>query len=200
MSHADSRATSQSSSRGRKRPSSSSRSGTNKSSKSSPYSSNFEQKLIDQGIFPHNRGPKPANWQEGKSSKGRADVAKRQACYNGVVGARAMHTLQNYGAASVDYDDKAYTLTTTYHDGQLKLFTVHPTSSNAAGASTEYKMTQLKAFAMTSDRETFQKGATAYRNGREWSERQRKTLVDRANQVAGGLSSTTFSSTSLSGL
>src|ERR1700722_5383969 len=37
----------------------------------------------------------PNYFLEGKSTKGRADVAVRQACYDGAVGARAMHQLRN---------------------------------------------------------------------------------------------------------
>jgi len=46
--------------------------------------------------------------------------------HNGAYGARAMHSLQNYGNASPLYDDNAYAVGATYHDGQLKIYATHP--------------------------------------------------------------------------
>ncbi|KAK3067179.1 hypothetical protein LTS18_001263, partial [Coniosporium uncinatum] len=37
---------------------------TPKTKKSTPYDAAFEQALIDSGVFPYNRGPKPHNWEE----------------------------------------------------------------------------------------------------------------------------------------
>jgi hypothetical protein len=44
-----------------------------------------------------------------------------QACYVGAMGARAMHALQGYGQAEPTYDNKAYTFSSTYHDGPFRL-------------------------------------------------------------------------------
>jgi hypothetical protein len=42
------------------------------------------------------------------------------------------------------------------------------TAADAPVGPPEYYMTQVKAFAVTSDRETFIQGATAFRNARDW--------------------------------
>ena len=43
-------------------------------------------------------------------------------------------------------------------------------------------MYQLKGWSMTSDLETFRKGATYYRNGRDWAMEQRDEAIRRANE------------------
>lgn len=71
----------------------------------------------------------------------RVDVAKRQACYDGAIGARAMLHARSYADGdAVEHDCNAYTITSTYHDGQLKVYTTYPTPHN-------YHMTQPRTFA-----------------------------------------------------
>jgi hypothetical protein len=54
-------------------------------------------------------------------------MAKRQACYDSALGARDIHELRSIGIdATTAYDNNAYTITSTYHDGQLKMYTIHP--------------------------------------------------------------------------
>ncbi|KAL2255536.1 hypothetical protein VTK26DRAFT_3174 [Humicola hyalothermophila] len=45
-------------------------------------------------------------------------------------------------------------------------------------------MTQIKAFAMTSDRDTFVQGATAFRNARDAAQRHRDSFIQAANAKA----------------
>jgi hypothetical protein len=52
-------------------------------------------------------------------------VARRQAYYNGALGARGMHSLQSYRHAGSIYDNNASTITSIYHGGQLKMYTYH---------------------------------------------------------------------------
>ena len=132
----------------------------------------------------HRTAPVAPNFfMEAKAPKGGADVAKRQACYDGALGARAMHKLQSYKTEPV-YDSKAYTVTSTYHagTGSLKLYTTHPTQ--AEDGSTEYHMTQYKGWDLTSDPETFRQGATAFRNARDWAKEQRDRFISAANERA----------------
>jgi len=126
----------------------------------------------------------PNCFLEGKSAKGRADVARRQACYDGAVGARAMHQLQNYGASPPVYDGNAYTITNIYHDGLLMMYATHPAEPKVPGGQPQYHMTQLKGYAMTGDVETFRKGAAAFRNGRDWAKEQRDRFIADANGTA----------------
>ena len=121
---------------------------------------------------------------EGKSAQGRGDVAKRQALYDGAVGARAMHKLQNYGADEQVYNNKAYSYPCTYQPPLLQIYATHPTKPLTPGGQPEYHMTKLKGFDMTSDKETFIKGATAYRNTRDLAMTHRDGFIDQANQAA----------------
>jgi hypothetical protein len=59
-------------------------------------SSNDLGKYIIPSSSDTSRPAVPNYFLEGKSAKGRADVAVLQACYDGAVRARAMHQLQNY--------------------------------------------------------------------------------------------------------
>ncbi|EED16134.1 hypothetical protein TSTA_012430 [Talaromyces stipitatus ATCC 10500] len=91
-----------------------------------------------------------------KGPDGSASVAKRQASYDGALGARRMHSLQEYGKDEPEFDNNAYTISSIYHDGTLKMFTNNP--------------------------RTFQEGATWYQNGRDWAKEQRDEAIRRANE------------------
>ncbi|UNI16672.1 hypothetical protein JDV02_003088 [Purpureocillium takamizusanense] len=132
----------------------------------------------------HPRVPVVPNFfLEAKGPDGNAAVAQRQACYNGAYGAKAVRRLQNYGQTEPVYDSSAYTISSTYHagTGTLQLYSHHITAPSAAEERPEYHMTQLKAYALTSDRETFVAGATAFRNARELAKRYRDTFIQTAN-------------------
>lgn len=124
----------------------------------------------------------PNFFLEAKAPKGRADVAKRQACYDSALGARAMHQLQSYGQDEPVYDGNAYTVSTTYLDSQLKIYTTYPTQ--ASDGTTEYHMTQVRAYALTSDADSFRQGATTFRNSRDWAQEQRDSFISTANDRA----------------
>ncbi|KAK0701547.1 hypothetical protein B0T21DRAFT_417097 [Apiosordaria backusii] len=121
-----------------------------------------------------------------KAPRGGADVALRQALHDGAIGARAMHALQNYSAGKPAFDGKAHTISSTYHagTGTLQLYAHHITAPTASGGQPEYHMTQIKAFALTSDRETFVQGATAFRNARDSAQRHRDSFIQAANAKA----------------
>ena len=126
----------------------------------------------------------PNFFVEGKSAQGRTDVAKRQAMHDGAMGARAMHELRNYKAEEPQYDNKARSFSATYQDGHLQTYAHHFTAPLFPGGKPECHMTQTKAFAMGGDRETFVKGATAYRNDRDRAKTERDSAIAHANQVA----------------
>lgn len=107
----------------------------------------------------------------------------RQACYVGTLGARGIQNLQSYNAPKPEYDNKAYTLTSTYHGGTLKMYASYPIQPSTPGGAPGYAMTQLKAYALTNDLETFCHGATACRNGRDWAKRKRDEFIERANSL-----------------
>ncbi|ATY62549.1 hypothetical protein A9K55_007579 [Cordyceps militaris] len=126
----------------------------------------------------------PNFFMEAKAPRGGADIARRQACLDGAVGARAMHNLQNYGEEKPVYDGNAHTYSSTYHNGLLMLYAHHVTGPTDEGEKAEYHMTQLKGYALTGDRETFVTGATAFRNARDLARRQRERLIREANARA----------------
>ncbi|KAG8410307.1 hypothetical protein J3458_018019 [Metarhizium acridum] len=142
---------------------------------------------VRQRVIPtkHPGVPVAANFFiEAKGPDGNASVAQRQACYDGAYGARAMHTLQNYGKSQAEYDRNAYTYSSIYHPatGTLQLYAHHITAPANTGGRAEYHMTKLCGFDLTNNRATFVEGATFFRNARLLAKEHR----DRAIQVANG--------------
>ncbi len=131
----------------------------------------------------------PNFFTEAKGPDGSAAVAKRQACYDGALGARGMRSLQTYGAENIKtiFDNNAYTITSTYHNGHLQMYTTHLTQLTDHENSPEYHMTQLNAFAMTGTAERFREGASAFRNARDWAKEQRDQMIAAANGKAIGM-------------
>ncbi|MCJ1449359.1 MAG: hypothetical protein MMC23_009879 [Stictis urceolatum] len=117
-----------------------------------------------------------------KGPDGSLAVAERQACYDGALGARGMHSLKSHGQKEPKYDNCAHTITSIYQGGQLKMYTSHPTEPSAPGEPPEYHMHQLGAYAMTNKSSTFREGAAAYRNARDWAKEQRDTAIAQANE------------------
>ncbi|CRG92463.1 hypothetical protein PISL3812_09524 [Talaromyces islandicus] len=143
----------------------------------------IRNKLDDQ-IVPstqHDLPVAPNFFLAAKGPDGSASVARRQACYDGALGARALLSLQEYGKDEPRFDNNAYTISSIYHDGTLKMFTSHP-SRPIASDKTEYYMTQLGSFSLTHDAEVFRQGATWYRNGRDWAKEQRDEAIKQANE------------------
>lgn len=125
----------------------------------------------------------PNFFAEGKGPNGSALVAKRQALYDGALGARGVNKLQSYVDPEMNHDNNAYTITSTYHGatGTLNLYTTHLTPSRDSEIPIEFRMTQLDSFAMTGNLDTFRQGATALRNARDWAKQQRDLLIAEAN-------------------
>ncbi|KAK2740729.1 hypothetical protein FQN57_005961 [Myotisia sp. PD_48] len=109
----------------------------------------------------------PNFFLETKGPDGSIAVVERQALYDGALGARGMHALQSYKLENAIYDNNAHTISSTYYGGTLKLYTHHIVPSAKKNGESETIMTQFRSFAMTDSRETFQQGASAYRNLRD---------------------------------
>ncbi|KAL5373608.1 hypothetical protein PMIN06_012488 [Paraphaeosphaeria minitans] len=118
-----------------------------------------------------------------KGPDGSAAVAKRQACYDGALGARGMHRLLSYGQGESVYNN-ASTITSIYHDGTLKMYTSHVALSPSPGARPEYHMTQVNTWGLTGNIEACRDGLRAYRNGRDWCKEQRDEAIRQANERA----------------
>ncbi|KAI9889132.1 MAG: hypothetical protein M1814_005794 [Vezdaea aestivalis] len=124
----------------------------------------------------------PNFFLEVKGPDGLPAVAKRQASYSGALGARGIHSLQSYGQDNAPYFNNAYTVTSTYHDGTLKMFTSHPTQPVSSGSRPEYFMHLLNSWSMIGRPEAFRQAATYYRNGRDWAKEQRDVAIRQANE------------------
>ena len=128
----------------------------------------------------------PNFFGEWKSSKGKFEVAKQQACNNGACGARGMNQLQNYQVDDQTYDNRAYTLTTAFSSstGSLHIYAVHPTApGETAGGLPTYRTSLLDSFFVDGPRrEKFLEAAAAYRNARDWCATQRQRLIENANR------------------
>ena len=125
----------------------------------------------------------PNFFTEGKGPSGNPAVCKRQALYDGALGARGVHKLRSYVNPETAYDNNAYTITSTYHgsSGDLTIYSTHPTPSNDPQNPIEYRMTQLRGWKMTDTPETFRQGASALRNARDWAKEKREELIIAAN-------------------
>ena len=93
-----------------------------------------------------------------------------------------MQNLQLYGQDGSFHDNNAYTITSTYHGGQLILYTSHLSQPTNSGGRPEYYMTQINAWGMKGNLETFRQGASAFRNARDWAKEQREEAIKNANQ------------------
>lgn len=137
----------------------------------------------------------PNFFTEGKGPTGSSIVCKRQALYDGALGARGIHKLRSYVDPETLFDNNAYTITSTYHhSGLLTMYTTHPTPSEDPTNSVEYRMTQLNSFAMTGNPDTFRQGAAALRNARDWTKEKREEFIAVANKKASNAKRSDFDS------
>ncbi|KAF1936881.1 hypothetical protein EJ02DRAFT_413226 [Clathrospora elynae] len=118
-----------------------------------------------------------------KGPDGSAAVAKRQACYDGALGARGMQSLLSYGQVDSGYDN-AFTITSIYHNGQLQMHTSHVVMPPNPEDRPEYHMTQVNTWGLTGNLKACRDGLSAYRNGRDWCKEQRDEAIRQANERA----------------
>ncbi|KAJ2972662.1 hypothetical protein NUW58_g9139 [Xylaria curta] len=119
-----------------------------------------------------------------KGPDGSLAVAERQACYDGALGARGIRSLQMYGYSDAEPipDNKAYTITSIYHGGTLKIYTSHLLPSAYPRDSWVYIMTQIDSWSLTGNASMFRQGAAAYRNAKDWAKWQRDEAISKANE------------------
>lgn len=126
----------------------------------------------------------PNFFLKAKGLNGSAAVARRQACHNGAIGVRAMQSLHLYGQSELGYNNKAYTISSTYHEGQLKMYSHSVAQPNGPGTRPEYYMHQLNTWGMTGNKDAFLQGATAFKNAEDLTEKYRNAAIARANETA----------------
>ncbi|KAL8743883.1 MAG: hypothetical protein Q9190_003804 [Brigantiaea leucoxantha] len=123
----------------------------------------------------------PNFFLEAKGPGGSTEVAQRQACYNGALGARSMHALQAFAEDEEAHDGNAYAISSIYQGGHLMMYATHRTQSKDPEDRPEFNMTLVDAWSMIGNRDSFEKGASAYRNLRDWAKEQRDAAIDGAN-------------------
>lgn len=123
----------------------------------------------------------PNFFLEARGCKETPVAGERQVCYNGALGARAMHALQSYQANPI-FDNNAYAITSKYYDGTLLLYAIYATKPRSPSCRPEYIMALLNAWSMTTSPEEFRRGASAYRNARDWAKKKRDELIESANR------------------
>ncbi|KIX92042.1 uncharacterized protein Z520_12258 [Fonsecaea multimorphosa CBS 102226] len=116
-----------------------------------------------------------------KGPAGSLSVAAKQASYNGALGERGILSLLSDGQEEPVFDNNAHTISSIYHGGQLKLYTIHGIPPTNPESRPAYFMHQLRSFAMADTAETFRQGATAYRNARDWAKEQRDVAIPLSN-------------------
>ncbi|KAK7428985.1 hypothetical protein QQZ08_004497 [Neonectria magnoliae] len=126
----------------------------------------------------------PNVFLEVKGPDGSLAIATRQVRYDGAVGSRAMHSLQNYGTDELQYDDKPHAFSFTYHGGTLQEYAHHMTAPTVSSGRPEYHMTKIRGFDMTDSRKTFAEGAGALRNTLNFAEQHRSDFIRAANARA----------------
>ena len=141
-------------------------------------------------IVPTTSGSRPCApnfFVEAKGPRGSDLVLSDQACFDGALGARGIHKLQTYEQQVPTYDHKAYTISTTYHEGHLKMYAHHLDQPNGPGTDVVYYMKRLKCWSLIGDRRNLLEGMTAFRNAEEWTKAQRDAAIEHANVVADNL-------------
>ncbi|KAG5977439.1 hypothetical protein E4U55_006752 [Claviceps digitariae] len=126
----------------------------------------------------------PNFFLEVKGPGGSSAVALQQACYNGALGARGMQSLRLYSQPQPEYDNKAYTISSTYHSGTLRMYASHPIPPRTPDGKPGYAMTQIRGYCLNSDVDSFRQGVSAFRNAMDWAERQRDVAIEQANKTA----------------
>lgn len=126
----------------------------------------------------------PNFFMEIKSPTANARVAQRQAMHVGAIGARAMQAVMNYGKEEPSYDGNAYTFSSTYCDGRLKLFAHHVAPPTAPGGRPKYYMTLVDSWSLDDSIDSFRKGVTAFRNARDRARWHRDNFIQAANARA----------------
>ncbi|PLB46543.1 hypothetical protein P170DRAFT_448394 [Aspergillus steynii IBT 23096] len=148
------------------------------------------RKQLNDQIMPSNKSNRPVApnlFVEMKGNEGSVPAVHRQACYDGALGARSMHSLQQYGnETGLDrYDNNAYTLEFTYHTGTLGMYVTHPTRPRLQGdpgRQTDYVMTKIGKWALDGDSETYKHGSITFRNARDLAQEYRDEFIKRANE------------------
>lgn len=128
----------------------------------------------------------PNLFVEAKGPDGSLAVAKRQACHDRALGARAMHRVENLGRTREIFENKARTASVVLHgEGSLALFSHHLSQPMGRGASSETHMTPLRSFDLADSPSSFRQGLGAFRNASDYTHQHRKQSIEDAHRRNG---------------
>lgn len=126
-------------------------------------------------------GPAAPNFfLEVKTEGMRGSVVQLQSVMDGVLGARCMHSLQNYRMDMPLYDGNAYTFSVSYYRSELRFYAIQIKPPSMNSSKPRYEVLQLKWFPMEA-KDKFLPAINAYRNIRDLAEEYRKKFVKDAN-------------------
>ncbi|KAF2175812.1 hypothetical protein K469DRAFT_763375 [Zopfia rhizophila CBS 207.26] len=128
----------------------------------------------------------PNFFMEIKAPSEDENLVRCWACYNGALGARAIHSLRNYGRDEPVYNGNGNTFTATYDPGTgiLQMYVTQVTASNRPEPPVEYHTTKLGSWNLKDDKESFVRGVTAFRNARDLVKELRDRVIEEANAKA----------------
>ncbi|KAH8755069.1 hypothetical protein F5883DRAFT_430835, partial [Diaporthe sp. PMI_573] len=126
-------------------------------------------------------GPAAPNFfLEIKTDGLRESVVRLQCVMDGVLGARCMHSLQNYRMEEPLYDGNAYTFSVSYYRKELRFYAIRIQPPSGNSNKPRYEAIHLEWFAMEAE-EKFLPAINAYRNIRDLGEKYRRRFVRDAN-------------------
>jgi hypothetical protein len=120
---------------------------------------------------------------EVKGPSGSAIVGRRQAWYDGVIGARAMHCLRSYKRELV-YGNDIDTLSALYHSGMgtLEIYGHSIAGPNGPRTRPEFYTFMVGSWAMT-NKKSYIQALIALRNAEEWTKKVRDAAIEGANEM-----------------
>ncbi|KAI9680698.1 MAG: hypothetical protein M1817_004138 [Caeruleum heppii] len=127
----------------------------------------------------------PNFFLEAKGPMAPFPIGFRQALQDNGLGARAMDSLRFYGEpGSKTYDKKALSISTVYQSGRLDLYGTYSTPPSAGADQDGSQMIEIDCWRLDRDWDGFRRGASAFRNAREWAKEQRDEAIRCANAKA----------------
>ncbi|KAL4958950.1 uncharacterized protein BDV14DRAFT_194195 [Aspergillus stella-maris] len=133
------------------------------------------RKQLNDQVMPSTQSSRPIApnfFFEAKGHAGSIPVVKRQACYNGALGARGLQSLQQHGHENSSKQP---------NDGNLGLWAHHPTRSANPDRQSDFVMTPIGKWSLDGSPESYRQGLAAYRNARDYAEGLRDDIIQQTN-------------------
>lgn len=125
----------------------------------------------------------PNFFLEVESRFGMMSVADRQALHKGALGERGQITLRAWRQDGPGLDKMAHTITSTYHDGVINMYSVHAEESKIQNNRVDYYLIRINGKYKADGAESFRRGVSAHRNLRDFAEEQRNQSITMAKSM-----------------